>query len=73
MQAHVQAPVPRIRERRPDVPQGLAVALERMLAKHREGRFASPADAARALGPFAAGAELAGLCEAPPRSAIPAA
>src|SRR5262245_61821190 len=27
MQGHVQAPVPHIRERRPDVPEGLAIAL----------------------------------------------
>jgi serine/threonine protein kinase len=73
MQAHVEAPVPRIRERRPDVPERLAVALERMLAKDREGRFASPADLALAVQPFAAGAELAGLSGAPPRCTVPAA
>jgi serine/threonine protein kinase len=59
MQAHVEAPVPQIRERRPDVPERLASALGRMLAKDREGRFASPADVVRAVQPFAAGAELA--------------
>jgi serine/threonine protein kinase len=73
MQAHVQAPVPPIRQRRPDVPERLAAALERMLAKDREGRFASPADLAAAVQPFAAGAELAGLSTALPRSAAPAA
>src|SRR5262249_57021789 len=73
MQAHVEAPVPRIRERRPDVPEGLAVALERMLAKDREGRFASPSELVAALQPFAAGAELAGLSGALARRATPAA
>jgi serine/threonine protein kinase len=72
MKAHVEAPVPPIQERRPDVPEGLALILERMLAKDREGRFASPADVARALQPFAAGAELAVLAGAP-ASAVPAA
>jgi serine/threonine protein kinase len=59
MKAHVEAPVPPIREPRPDVPERLASALGRMLAKDREGRFASPADVVRAVQPFAAGAELA--------------
>jgi serine/threonine protein kinase len=73
MQAHVEAPVPPIHERRPDVPEGLASILERMLAKDREGRFASPADVVWAMQPFAAGAELAVLSGALSRSAVPAA
>src|SRR5262249_1310211 len=73
MRAHVEAPIPQIRERRPDVPQRLAVALERMVAKDREGRFASPADVALAVPPVAAGADLAGLSGALPRRAVPAA
>ena len=68
MQAHVEAPVPRIRERRPDVPERLADALGRMLAKDREGRFASPADVVRAVQPFAAGTKLAALAQAPRRA-----
>ncbi len=68
MKAHVEAPVPPIREPRPDVPKGLVTTLERMLAKDREGRFASPADVVRALQPFAAGAELAVLAGASPRA-----
>jgi serine/threonine protein kinase len=73
MKAHAEAAVPPIQERRPDVPEGLALTLgERMLAKDREGRFASPADVARAVQPFAAGAELAVLAGASP-SAVPAA
>jgi eukaryotic-like serine/threonine-protein kinase len=73
MKAHVEAPVPPIREQRPDVPEQLAVALERMLVKDRAGRFARPADVVAAVQPFAAGAELAGLSGALPRRAVPAA
>jgi hypothetical protein len=51
----------------------LAVALERMLGKDREGQFASPADLVAAVQPFAAGAALAGLSGALPLSAAPAA
>jgi serine/threonine protein kinase len=72
MRAHVEAPVPPIRERRPDVPERLAAALERMLAKDRTDRFASPAGVVAALQPFAAGAELAGLSPASPPSAFAA-
>jgi serine/threonine protein kinase len=72
MKAHVEAPVPPIRGRRPDVPEGLAAALERMLAKDRADRFVSAAVFA-ALQPFAAGADLAGLSLAPPPSAVVAA
>jgi serine/threonine protein kinase len=72
MKAHVEAPVPPIQERRPDVPEELAFILERMLAKDREVRFASPADVAQAMEPFAAGAELAALAGAS-LSAVPAA
>jgi serine/threonine protein kinase len=61
MKAHVEVPVPPIREPRPDVPERLASALGRMLAKDREGRFASPADVVRAVQPFAVGADLAVL------------
>jgi len=73
MKAHVEAPVPPIRGRRPDVPERLAAALERMLAKDRADRFVSAAGVVAALRPFAAGADLAGLSLAPPPSAIVAA
>ena len=46
-------------------PRAARRALGRMLAKDREGRFASPADVIRAVQPFAAGAELAVLAGAP--------
>jgi serine/threonine protein kinase len=73
MKAHVEAPVPPIRERRPDVPERLAAALERMLAKDRAGRFVSAAGVVVALQPFAAGADLTGLSLAsPPRAFVAA-
>jgi serine/threonine protein kinase len=73
MKAHVEAPAPPIRGRRPDVPERLAAALERMLAKDRADRFVSAAGVALALRPSAAGADLAGLSLAPRPSAIVAA
>jgi serine/threonine protein kinase len=60
MKGHVEAPMPPLGERRPDVPDRLAVALERMLSKDREERFPQPADVVAAMEPFAAGSELTG-------------
>ena len=65
--------VPPIRGRRPDVPERLAAALARMLAKDRAGRFVSAAGVVAALQPLAAGADLAGLSLTPPPRAIVAA
>lgn len=59
--AHVSAPVPRLSDRRTDLPDGLAAVVERMLAKRPEQRFASAADVAAALAPYAAGSDLAAL------------
>jgi serine/threonine protein kinase len=73
MKAHVEAPVPPIRGRRPDVPGRLAAALGRMLAKDRTGRFASAAGVVAALQPLAAGADLAGLLAAASSGALVAA
>jgi serine/threonine protein kinase len=70
MKAHVEAPVPPIQEARPDVPERLASALGRMLAKDREERFANSADVVRAVQPFTVGADLGALAGAP---AVPAA
>ena len=70
MKAHVEAPVPPIRGRRPDVPERLAAALDRMLAKDRGARFVSAAGVVAALQPFAAGADLARLSLAPRPSAV---
>jgi serine/threonine protein kinase len=73
MKAHVEAPVPPIQGPRPDVPERLAVALERMLAKDLRGRFASAAGVITAVQPFAAGVDLAGLSPAAPPGVVVAA
>ncbi len=49
--AHQNAPVPPLRERRPDVPPALAAAVERALAKRPEERFASAEELRAALAP----------------------
>lgn len=59
--AHVQTPVPPVGEVRPEVPDGLAAVLGRMLAKAPADRFATPGEVAEALRPFASGADPAAL------------
>jgi urea transport system substrate-binding protein len=59
MWAHSQAPLPPIRELRPDLPEDIAAILVRMLAKNRQERFARPADVAAALAPFTQDCNLA--------------
>lgn len=59
MWAHSQAPRPPIRELRTDVPEGVAVIVDRMLAKNPAERFASPGAVAEALQPFVEGCDLA--------------
>jgi len=54
MWAHAQAPLPPLREHRPEVPQGVVAVIERMLAKKPEERFAAPAEVAASLEPYAA-------------------
>ena len=49
MQSHVEAPVPSIRELRPDVPDALEAAIARMLAKKPEDRFPTMAHALAAM------------------------
>ena len=73
MKAHVEAPVSPIRGRRADIPERLAAALERMLAKDPTDRFVSAGGVVEALEQFAAGADLVGLSLALPQSAIVAA
>jgi urea transport system substrate-binding protein len=51
MWAHSQAPLPPVREVRPDVPEDIAAILARMLAKNRDERFARPDEVAAALAP----------------------
>ncbi|MFO0868250.1 MAG: transporter substrate-binding protein [Pirellulales bacterium] len=59
MWAHSQAPIPPIRELRPDLPDDLVTIVERMLAKDRGERFATPRDIVVALEPFAQDCNLA--------------
>ncbi len=61
MMAHVQQPVPPIRDHRADVPDELAAVLERMLAKDLDQRYTTPADVAEALAPLCAGCDLSAL------------
>jgi hypothetical protein len=61
LKAHAEAAVPPVRERRPDVSQPLAAAMERMLAKERERRFTTPAEVVATLDSFASEADLPGL------------
>jgi serine/threonine protein kinase len=55
MQAHASAPVPGIRERRPECPQELEDAVLRMLAKDPADRFPSVAEAIEAVGGYLPG------------------
>ena len=64
LRAHMETPAPPLSERRLDVPELLTAALERMLAKDRNERFARPADVVAALHPFTSGADLPGLLPA---------
>jgi serine/threonine protein kinase/Tfp pilus assembly protein PilF len=43
LQQHLDAPVPKVRDRRPDCPAWLDAAVQRALAKKAEGRFATVA------------------------------
>jgi serine/threonine protein kinase len=72
-QAHAGVPPPPVRSLRPDVPAGLAEALDRMLAKDPAARYASPGEAAEALRPFAAPDGPARRGRVPPRTAALAA
>ncbi len=70
MTAHVNDPVPPIRDVTPEVPEALAALLDRMLAKTPEDRFATPTEVADALQPFCVDYDLEGLAiraqETPP-------
>ena len=52
MNAHVHEAAPPVRQFAPEVPDELAVILERMLAKDPNDRFATPAEVAAVLEPF---------------------
>ena len=49
MKAHAREPVPSLRQFRAEVPEKLAVIVDRMLAKNPADRFAIPAEVAAAL------------------------
>jgi serine/threonine-protein kinase len=57
--AHTEDAPPPIRELRPDLPEGVAVVLEKLLAKKPDDRYDTAADVAVAIQPFIrAGAEI---------------
>ena len=61
MMAHLNEPVPPIRQLRSNVPEQLAAVLERMVAKNRDARYAKPGQVVEDLKPFCPGCDLAGL------------
>jgi serine/threonine protein kinase len=73
LKAQAEALARPIREHRPEVPEALASALKRMLAKDRKSRFASPADVVATLQPFSPHTDLVGLFPAKSPSAALAA
>jgi serine/threonine protein kinase len=73
LMAHVTRPVRPIRELKPDVPEGLANVLARMLAKQPAERYSSPAEVITALAPFALQSDLGKLFAETSRPSAPAA
>jgi serine/threonine protein kinase len=65
MTAHSSTPPPRLDQFRDDVPPDVVAIIERMMAKQRDERFATPGDVAAALLPLAAGANLSNLLTDP--------
>jgi urea transport system substrate-binding protein len=59
MWAHSHAPLPPIRELRPDLPDEIITILARMLAKNPAERFARPEEVVAALAPFTQDCNLA--------------
>ena len=57
MTAHVHAAPPPVRRLAPAVPEGLAVIVNRMLAKNPANRFTTPAEMADTLAPHCTGAD----------------
>lgn len=72
MVARTLQPAPPMRELQNDLPEALAAAIDRMLAKNPAERFATPAEVAEALAPFAIGCNLPALWM-PPAPGMPAA
>jgi uncharacterized protein (TIGR03067 family) len=63
MMAHRREPLPPVRESCPEIPEGPAAVLDRMLAKAPDARYATPAEVAEALSPWCAGAALPALLQ----------
>jgi urea transport system substrate-binding protein len=59
MWAHSHAPLPPIRELRPDVPEAVAAIVDRLLAKSPDERYANPGEVADTLQPFVGDCNLA--------------
>ncbi|NUQ65738.1 MAG: protein kinase [Pirellulales bacterium] len=69
MMAHVHQLPPPLSLVRTDLPPKLAAVIERMMAKDRRDRFASPAEVAEALAPFTADCNLRSLATGQDRRA----
>jgi serine/threonine protein kinase len=63
MLGHRQAPIPPLRQRRPELAEGLGSVLDRMLAKDPAARPASAREVAESLQPWCQGADLPGLLD----------
>jgi serine/threonine protein kinase len=63
MLGHQQAPIPPLRQRRPELPEGLVSVLDRMLAKDPAARPTSAREVAESLRPWCQGADLAALLD----------
>jgi len=61
MRAHADLEAPDIKTIRPDIPDGLAEVVHKLLTKSPSERFDTPADLAAALQPYCTGANLAAI------------
>jgi hypothetical protein len=71
--AHLNEPAPDVRSRRPDVPEEVAAAIRRLLAKRPEDRYATAAVVAEVLEPFTAGVGLERMLGGKQEAEMPAA
>ena len=63
MEAHRQAPVPALRNVRPDVSETLEQVISKLMAKDPRRRFQTPKEIAEELAAFTVGQDLAGLLQ----------